>query len=236
MTLFADSRLSGFCIYCGAPPDSWDHVPSKVLLDRPYPENLPVVESCRPCNTGFSLDEEYFACFVDCVLSGSTEDDKLRETTRRILARKPALRRRIEDSRVATDSGVSFAPEGRRVENVLTKLARGIAAYELSEPQFHQPTRVSFAPLATLPPETLEAFESVNAESPEDAITAWPEIGSRAFQRAAFLYSGLDIQVVPDVWLDVQEGNFRYFASGGAEVSIRMVIREYLAAEVSWSL
>jgi len=233
LNVFADSRLRGFCIYCGGPPESRDHLPSKTLLSRPYPENLPVVEACRPCNAAFSLDEEYLACFLDCVLVGSTESENLRLTTRRTFERKPGLRRQIAESCVTTDSGISWTPETSRVENVLTKFARGIASYELSEPQSNQPDHVGFAPLSTLSPEALEAFESIEAQ---ETLTFWPEIGSRAFQRAAFLWSDSQLEVVPKLWIDVQPGNFRYYASGGSDVEVRVVIREYLAAEVSWSL
>ena len=30
--LFIDERHTGFCVYCGAQPDTRDHVPSKVFL------------------------------------------------------------------------------------------------------------------------------------------------------------------------------------------------------------
>ncbi len=59
--LFIDERLKGNCAYCGAVADSRDHIPSRVLLDEPYPENIPVAESCTKCNGGFSSDEEYLA-------------------------------------------------------------------------------------------------------------------------------------------------------------------------------
>jgi hypothetical protein len=51
---FSDKRHEAFCVYCGNAPDTDDHVPSKVLLDKPYPDQLPVVNACRSCNQGFS--------------------------------------------------------------------------------------------------------------------------------------------------------------------------------------
>ena len=62
---FADSRLLNGCIHCGAPAETRDHVPSRCLLERPYPENLPAVSyhkssAFRHCNfhaaIGNSLD------------------------------------------------------------------------------------------------------------------------------------------------------------------------------------
>lgn len=55
------------CCYCGDYADTVDHVPSKAFLDRPYPENLPVVPCCTKCNAMFSKDEEYVAVLLECV-------------------------------------------------------------------------------------------------------------------------------------------------------------------------
>ena len=71
--LFIDERHTGMCVYCGTHPDTRDHVPSKVLLDEPYPPELPVVGACKKCNSSFSLDEQYLACFLDCVIRGGAE-------------------------------------------------------------------------------------------------------------------------------------------------------------------
>lgn len=62
---FSDLRLNTQCAYCGEYPETRDHVPSKIILENPFPENLPVVPSCLKCNNGFSLDEEYFACLIE---------------------------------------------------------------------------------------------------------------------------------------------------------------------------
>jgi hypothetical protein len=37
---YADNRLVNGCVYCGGPEETRDHVPSRVFLDPPYPENL----------------------------------------------------------------------------------------------------------------------------------------------------------------------------------------------------
>ena len=56
LTDYSDSRNKSFCIHYGSglkPDDSnRDHVPTRGLLNPPYPENLPVVEVCRQCNAG----------------------------------------------------------------------------------------------------------------------------------------------------------------------------------------
>ena len=70
---FADKRLIRGCIYCYRPAETRDHVPSKCLLEKPFPENLPVVGCCDSCNQSFSKDEQYFVCLIESVLCGSTD-------------------------------------------------------------------------------------------------------------------------------------------------------------------
>ena len=57
--LFVDERLIGMCSYCGREPETRDHVPSRILLDDPFPPNLPVVEACRTCNESFYVVVQY---------------------------------------------------------------------------------------------------------------------------------------------------------------------------------
>jgi hypothetical protein len=52
------------CIYCGESANTREHVPSKVFLSRPYPENLPTVPACFDCNNSFSEDELFLSLFM----------------------------------------------------------------------------------------------------------------------------------------------------------------------------
>src|SRR5882672_8326327 len=155
---FVDERHKGWCVHCATGihqvESNRDHVPSKSLLRKPYPENLPTVDVCKPCNQKFSADEEYFAAFIGCVLSGSTDPDRQQNSrVRRILTRSPKLRQRIESARTEyrtlfdDDPRVLWAPERERVEQVILKNARGHAYYEYGEPMLEQPARIWFAPL-----------------------------------------------------------------------------------------
>lgn len=99
---FADSRLIDGCIYCGGAVETRDHVPSRVLLDRPLPENLPVLPSCRKCNNGFSKDEEYLACLLEAVVSGSIDPDQVsRKVVADILKRSPRLQNQIDAEKIS---------------------------------------------------------------------------------------------------------------------------------------
>jgi hypothetical protein len=210
-----------YCAFCGGETGTRDHCPSKAFLDRPYPEDLPVVPACHQCNATFSTDEEYLACLLSCVLAGSTDPDIVsRPSVKRALQHSAALRARIERSRQEDDGQVIFNPEHQRVIPIVTKLAQGHALYELHEPCSINPDVVWATPLALLSEDDLQAFES------PDSPNVWPEVGSRAMQR---LVVGGETK---SHWVVVQPGMYRYLALPGTVVHI--VIQEYLAGYVRW--
>lgn len=217
------------CVYCGRQPNTRDHVPSRVFLDDPMPDNVPVVDACDRCNQGFSLDEEYVACLLECVLRGSVDSDALhRDKVKRILAEKPRLATMLSESRTATEDGTTlWIPDVGRVRNVLLKLARGHAAFELSLPQLHEPVRVDSTPFARMSAVQRAEFERAGSGQ----VCGWPEIGSRAFLRACGAKPYAD-QKGP--WVSVQDNRYRYSVDQHGGVLVRMVLAEYLACEVEW--
>ena len=225
--LFADERFSYFCVYCGDKPTTRDHVPSKVLLDEPFPDNLPVVQCCEKCNQNFSRDEIYLACLVECVINGSVSPDRIqRDKIKRILREKNNLAEMIDACRCDENLGNTvWNPDHERVKNIVLKLARGHVAYECSEQQMAEPEHLVFRPLSSL--STQEALEF---ETPPDEHVL-PEIGSRAFHRVLIV----DSQVFLDNgWHVVQPGRYRYLVSYSGSIKVRFVLSEYLACEVVW--
>lgn len=203
--LFVDERLKGSCVYCGGSPETVDHVPSRVFLDDPLPENLPVVEACRECNGGFSLDEEYLACLLECVMTGTTETEGLaREKVKRALSRNPRLTAQLEACRWDDDTGRPWwQPDEARVRNVVIKLAKGHTIYELSEPWHDELDAYSVRGIPAMLGVERQEFEGIGGE----ARRVWPERGSRAFLRV------LGKSVPPaqvGAWLIVQPGHYRY--------------------------
>jgi hypothetical protein len=226
---YAEERLLIGCIYCTGEPDSREHVPSRILLDEPYPENLPIVDACSGCNRGFSLDEEYTACLIECARTGSV-DAVQRPKIKRILQDSPALAERLRKARMQADSGeIIFQAENDRVRGVILKLARGHAAYELSEQMREEPSHVMIVPLHTLDERARRHFE--NPPTPG----GWPEVGTRALQRVAISMAGPPAPLDSD-WIEVQEAQYRYFAIAEGATMVRIVISEYLACEVIWGL
>lgn len=223
----ADVRHAAFCAQCGRPPGTRDHVPPRVFLDEPFPTNLPVIGTCRPCNAGASLDEEYVACLIEVAACGSADPANLkRPRVRRALERNAALAARLE---AAFDpAAVAVAAEVNRVRRVAEKMARGLWTYELAEPARGMSANVAFQPLHLLDTEARAEFERVQ----QPAIFA--EVGSRMMTRQA-LGIGAEATDVDLGWQVVQADRFRYSVEFDAADIVKLVLREYLVAEVRFA-
>lgn len=235
ITDFSDDRQKAWCIHCG----SWlaeveatrDHVPTKAFLREPYPANLPVVAVCVDCNRGFSKDEEYFVAFLGSVIAGSTDpQSQVIPAARRILVNNSVLRTRIgrskrTDKAPGGETRLIWQPENNRIDRVIIKNARGHAFFEYGEPLFEAPAYSRCRPLETLTSAEREEFENVVYGD----LAGWPEVGSRMMTR---VITGQDLA---GPWIIVQEGVYRYAVAQSPEgLLVRIVIAEYLAAEVCW--
>ena len=161
---FSDIRLKGVCAYCGTAAVSRDHVPSKALLRKPYPPNLPVIWACYNCNNELSADEEYLRLFMHCVLAGTTHPElHADEDVARGLRRHAALRDRIERSRSKQSTLLdgpqhNWIPEMERIDRVVLKNAAGHAYYEFGEPEEGEVRFVGAAPLQAMPEGLRQVF------------------------------------------------------------------------------
>jgi hypothetical protein len=229
---YGDNRKKGFCVHCGGPIESRDHVPSKVLLDEPLPENVMVSPSCLSCNQSFSLDEQYLACLLECVIAGEVDPAKVERTrVARILQTNTRLSATLQKSRTINSEGqIEWLADVERVKIVLMKLARGHVAYELNQPCLGEPTSFAFKPLAAMSSNERDAFEDDVRDVGDSPF--WPEVGSRAMQRIMIVGN----MILDGGWLIIQDERYRFqaFASNGSSV-VRIVIREYLACEVIWN-
>lgn len=230
---YGDERHKGWCIHCsvalGKLKSNLDHVPSRTILDRPFPDNLPTIRICKPCNTSFSSDEEYFTAFLGSVLAGTADpDQQVVERAEKILDSNHRLQDGIE-AQLEVVKGVdgmdqvTFVPDLSRIQNVVVKNARGHILFEHGQRAEGEPTRVAIQPIPTLPPDALANFEAI------DYGAGWPEVGSRLMQR---LISGEDMR--PDGWVVVQPNVYRFAVMDHNQFVVRTVIREYLATEVAW--
>jgi hypothetical protein len=229
---FVDERNKGFCIHCGGPPTTSDHVPSKCFLQEPFPTNPPTVPVCAECNEGFSLDEEYFVSFLSAVLAGSTASDLQGiASAGRAFQRSDKLKARIERSKTSFvtrggDCRLLWKPEHERINRVILKNARGHAFFELGEPTLGESANVWALPVASLSRNERDEFEGLT--SGRNALAPWPEAGSRMMTRVV---TGQDL--LGD-WVIVQEGTYRYAVAQVGGMRVRSVVHEYLATEVLW--
>lgn len=224
--MFVDERLTGFCSYCGKTPETRDHVPSRVLLDKPLPTNLPIVSACRKCNESFSQDEEYVACLIECVIFGTTNPESLkREKIKRIFNERPSLLKRISESRIEDEeNNILWRVEVKRLRKIILKLARGHLAYELNVFHFEEPDILECVPIGTM---SDEEFLSYNLIPAEDFL---PELGSRAF---ISLWKNPNLEW--SHWQNVQEERYRYRVEQGNGDKVQFVLSEYLACTVIWN-
>lgn len=235
---YADDRLVRGCVYCGGPEETRDHTPSRVFLDSPYPEQLPVVGACLKCNNGFSKDEEYIACLIEAAVASSTDPDRIRRPNiAKILRKSPALRTKLEQAKFSQDEQVHFNIESERLKNVLLKLARGHAAFELSQILRRDPSSVWWKSLSLMTDSERNDFDAIHV------VGLFGEVGSRGMQRLLVVEAHLQapegekkvMQLVVNDWVDVQDDRYRYLAIDDHDgVTIRIVIAECLACEIKW--
>jgi hypothetical protein len=168
------------------------------------------------------------ACFVECVIAGSVNPELLsRQKIRSILSRKKDLADRIILCKRVSDNGtLLWEPELERVHNVVVKLAKGHAAYELF-PQCDEPEQLQVFPLIAISETEKDDFENMRSGD----VFGWPEIGSRAFIRACGAES---FSEQSGSWIVVQPGRYRYAVDEYGGVLVRIVLAEYLACIVSW--
>ena len=232
---YSDERYKGACPQCGAGvggnSSTSDHIPSRALLRKPYPSELPTMPTCRDCNSSFAKDEEYLFLFLQCVLQGSTDPEAHKdETTRRALRRHSRLRSRIESSKqqvsVEGEEGektIVWVPEDDRINRVVLKNARGHVYYEIGQPVLHDPAFVGTRPFMLMTAEERTRYEGTGG------LAAWPEVGSRMMTRLA---TGEDLH---NGWIVVQDEVYRYRVEQVGGFVVRAVQQEYLATEVYWN-
>lgn len=217
---FYDERHRDGCTYCGRPSaETRDHVPARVFLDRPLPENLPVVPCCPRCNNRKSVHEQYLACLIDCVVTGSAEPcEQKRPTVKATLERSSGLRADLASRMKSDESGTAVMQVPlRRTRHILKLLAMGHLKFELAERVVYGSVQLAFSPLHLMSAEQRNEFE----QGATGGFATYPEIGSRAF-----------IRMFEDAewpWTIVQPGRYRYRVDHDAGPEVRFVLSEYLA-------
>ena len=219
--LFHDERLGGTCFHCGrAGPETDDHVPPKIFLDKPYPKNLITVPSCRRCNSASSDDEQYVASLIEVVVCGTTDPRRLkRRKISKTLEHAPALQERLRRASTAKNGDQFVHPEQERVDRVLEKIARGLWRFETAQDTTDFKATVSYDVAPIMNEErTMSFFDSGSG------LSGWGEIGSRGFIRSCL--GGYESVHGPG-WEDVQVDRFSFSVDSGGD-HVRMIFSNYL--------
>ena len=138
------------CIYCTELASTKEHVPPKVLLEKPFPPNLITFPACAACNRSFSLDEEYLLVLLSQIGTCLSLENKIAEggCVDRALKSSPRLDERIIRSLKTGDDGVVYiVPEHQRVNRILGKIALGLYVKRYSR----VPDLDDFKPLGMFP-------------------------------------------------------------------------------------
>ncbi|HDL7361909.1 hypothetical protein ACS764_03270 [Yersinia enterocolitica] len=226
--LFYDERSKNWCIYCGGEAQTVDHLPSKIFLQKPYPNNLHGVDACRSCNNAFSQDEEYVACFLHCVISGTTKPESLTdERVARALIRNQKLREAIEGSHKDINGNAVWYPDIDRVKHIVLKIALGHIYYELAEVMQEEPDIFEIFPLGLIGENERIEFET----RASCVISSWPEIGSREYLR---ITGEIIDENLRDGWFIIQDNIYRFSIEYYPRVEIKIVFNEYLGCHLVW--
>ena len=214
---YGEGHPERMCCYCGDYADTVDHVPSKVFLDKPYPENLPVVPCCKKCNEQFSLDEEYVAVLFESVRWQTFDSNQFKkEKVRKIVEHNPAILQTVRETVLPLlDGHISIDPENARLNKVLTKLIAGHLCFEgLDQWLLHDGLDISFY-------QDVHANQGFYNRFRSPIFSGLlPEVGSRAL--IALVENGN----AGSPWFTVQPGKYEYcVAPDNSEV--RIIIQDY---------
>lgn len=231
-----------YCVYCGTPSDTREHVPSRVFLSKPYPEDLPVLPACKQCNNSFSNDELYTEVYITTIkfLSGYA-DSLSKENQKRMYLNTAFLDAQNDLSKYYNSESISI---NEKVVRVITKLAVCHMVYELSEgycvnDACIKPISVSYSFAFDMTADEKKQYDSFIFINDKRV----PEIGSRVFDKIFVLEPVLqridngeqsELQMLVMNWTDIQEHNYRYIAwlENNNFFHVKIVIHDFLYAEI----
>lgn len=221
-----EKDTDNYCIYCGELAETREHTPSKTLLIKPFPDNLPTIPACFKCNNGFSDDEKYVACYLDVLKSYVYHGYHCNEKTISRLEKDQKLKSLLDEQIKVVDNKVHYICDETRLVNVLSKLARGHAGYEFDHVDLDSEPQIWYDFVFNMDNRKTELFNSIAP------ITIMPELGSRVFNKLCI--SG---ELTFLEWIEVQDNQYRYhvYFNEDGGVSVKISIYEILYCIVDLS-
>jgi hypothetical protein len=205
------------CVYCGSEESlTVDHIPPKLLLARPYPDNLPTVPACQKCNASFQTNDEYirFAAAIDTRAAKHNTVRTKMPAILRSLSRPEAkgfathLANQLTDSVVlgadGKPLGQSFDPDRTRLNASGERLVRGLFFLECGKPLPPSvPIRIAARPGIVPSDPAIQHFSRMYASCPDRRTGETGE----AFSYAAAFYPEYSI------WLMLLYDHFSWLAT-----------------------
>lgn len=223
---YGDSRLDYFCAFCGGPAETEDHVPSRCFLDKPYPPELPVIPCCHKCNHGFSIDEEYVSCLIDCMKAHTADPSLIHRTkTCDTLLHSPKLQERIASQIIEFGEHYLSDYEKDRFKNVVRKLAFGHLAFENDFLTWD--SRFLFS--MCLVPEMTESQRATFFKPYYGGL--FPEVNSHGLEHILLLGNANNEAQFTAPWITIQEGRYAYCVSPDGN-RVKFIIADFVAVEV----
>jgi len=233
------------CIYCGQKADSREHVPSRVFIQKPYPENLSIVPSCSKCNNGYSLDEIFLYLCIEKLKKCYYPDYEFCDETisrlkkyKNIADEVDSLIKNLENQGLLSINPYTLTDA--RINNVFEKLALGHAVYELSvgyksDSWSGKCNSIYYKFLPNLSADEIEEIDSCFILDNE----LLPEIGSRIYDKIyiikATLEEGREFSLCLLDWVDIQDKAYRYTCYVfGSTIIVKIVISEFLYAVITF--
>ena len=137
----------GVCAYCGeTKPLTVDHVPPKLMLEEPYPDNLVTVPACLDCNKKFQKNDEYTRTVIalDFRAAGNPAARSRLPKIFRSLAYPQAkgfsdyLKRQLKATELVDGTGkpmgIRAEVDQSRIDATGERFARGLYFYLVREP------------------------------------------------------------------------------------------------------
>lgn len=231
-----DKNSYSECIYCGNAANTREHIPSKVFLVKPFPNNLGIVPACQNCNKSFSNDELFLSLLIEIIKSNHygkgyilPEKSKIRMNYNKKMISD--IKRLIENKELDQFN--------KKISNILFKLAVGHSVYELSEGYCIKNGQINYSFLNRMSTEEINEFIL-----PFDiGGNPLPEVGSRVYER--ILIVELNLTSIHDSeqkliaplllldWVDVQDTKYTYTCyKFGNEIIVKIIINDFMYAKV----
>lgn len=224
-----------FCIYCGKPSNTREHCPSKVFLEKPYPDDLPVLPACFECNNSFSSDELYTKMYMDSIGYSSGFYNNISPLLKKHMSENTAFNDAKRDYEYYIENG--FFPENNKILRILTKLAICHLVYELYECYSIegcevQPSMIKYTFLLDKNVSSSQIKEPIILEH------SLPMVGTRVYNHI-FVCEPITSHPLAEPilimeWTDVQQYCYVTWMDSDESFKVRLLINDLLYAEITF--